>query len=85
MKGNMNGSKRILVIDDEVGICRGIQRALEPIGCQVAAVHDGKAGLAYVQNNPLDLVLIDVKIPGISGLDLIELIHEVDPEIRTGG
>lgn len=77
----MNENKRILVIDDEEGICRGIQRALEPAGCQVAAAHDGWEGLDYVKKNPLDLVLIDVKIPGISGLDLIKLIHERDPEI----
>lgn len=77
----MKAQKRILVIDDEVGICRGIQRALEPNGCQVAAVHNGQEGLDFVKKNPLDLVLIDVKIPGISGLDLIKLIHEVDPEI----
>lgn len=77
----MDKIKRILVIDDEEGICRGIQRTLAPNGCQVAAVHDGQEGLEYVKNNPLDLVLIDVKIPGISGLDLIKLIHAVDPEI----
>jgi two-component system sensor histidine kinase/response regulator len=76
-----NNTKHILVIDDEEGICRGIRRVLEPTGCQVAASHDGKEGLDFVKNNPLDLVLIDVKIPGISGLDLIKLIHEVDPEI----
>lgn len=77
----MNEHKRILVIDDEEGICRGIQRALEPTACQVAVVHDGREGLDYVRNNPLDLVLIDVKIPGISGLELIQLIHDVDSEI----
>lgn len=77
----MKEKKRILVIDDEEGICQGIQRVLEADGCKVAAVHDGQEGLDYVKKHPLDLVLIDVKIPGISGLDLIKLIHEVDPEI----
>lgn len=77
----MKNQNHILVIDDEEGICRGIQRALEPTGYQVAAVHDGQAGLDAVKEHSPDLVLIDVKIPGISGLDLIEMIHEVDPEI----
>jgi len=73
--------KRILVIDDEEGICRGIQRTLEPAGFQVTAVHDGKEGLDFLKQNPTDLALIDVKIPGIGGLDLIKLIREIDPEI----
>ncbi len=74
-------NKRILVIDDEEGICRGIQRTLEPAGFQVAAEHDGQGGLDYIKKNSTDLALIDVKIPGISGLDLIKLIQGVDPEI----
>jgi len=72
---------RLLVIDDEIGICEGIQRALEPEGYQVKIALDGKSGYQLVKENGFDLVLLDVKMPEISGLDLIGMIHGLDPEI----
>ena len=77
----MSEKSRILVIDDEIGICEGIQRALESEGFQVAIALEGKSGLALVRENGFDLVLLDVKMPEISGLDLIGMIHQIDPEI----
>jgi signal transduction histidine kinase len=77
----MSEKSRILVIDDELGICEGVQRALEPEGFQVAIALDGKSGLALVKENGFDLILLDVKMPEISGLDLIGMIHQIDPEI----
>lgn len=77
----MSEKSRILVIDDEIGICEGVQRALEPEGFQVAIALEGKSGLALVKENGFDLVLLDVKMPEISGLDLIGMIHQIDPEI----
>ena len=77
----MSEKSRILVIDDEIGICEGVKRALEPEGFQVAIALDGKSGLALVKENGFDLILLDVKMPEISGLDLISMIHKIDPEI----
>lgn len=74
-------SQSVLVIDDEVGICQAIRRILEREGFQVEVAHDGQAGLDQVKRRRPDLALVDVKIPGIGGLDLITLIHQVDPEI----
>ncbi len=77
----MSEKSQILVIDDEIGICEGIKRALEPEGFQVAIALDGKSGLALVKENGFDLILLDVKMPEISGLDLIDMIHQIDLEI----
>jgi signal transduction histidine kinase len=77
----MSNKSRILVIDDEIGICEGVQRALEPEGLQVEIALDGKSGLALVKEDGFDLILLDVKMPEISGLDLIGMIHQIDPEI----
>jgi len=77
----MSEKSRILVIDDEIGICEGVQRALEPEGFLVQIALDGKAGLALIKENGFDLILLDVKMPEISGLDLIGMIHQIDPEI----
>lgn len=71
---------RILVIDDEPGIREGCRRALTPHGYTVHTAENGEQGLQRVQSDDYDLALIDVMMPGISGIDLISRIHEQDPE-----
>jgi signal transduction histidine kinase len=71
---------RVLVIDDEPGIREGIKRGLTPQGYIVETAENGEQGLALFRQNPCDLVLIDVMMPGISGIDLIGEIHRIDPE-----
>ena len=72
---------KILVIDDEPGIREGCKRALNPQGYHVDAAESGDEGIQKVLANGFDLVLIDVMMPGISGIDLIASIHQHDPEI----
>lgn len=71
----------ILVIDDEPGIRQGCRRALAPYGYKVETAENGEIGLSKVRSGHFDLVLLDIMMPGISGIDLISLIHEHDPEI----
>ncbi len=71
---------KILVIDDEVGICDGIKRGLTPLGYRVDTCLNGEEGLRSVRANGYDLILIDVMMPGVSGIDLIGAIHAHDPE-----
>ncbi|GAB4483130.1 MAG: HAMP domain-containing sensor histidine kinase [Anaerolineales bacterium] len=71
---------RILVIDDEQGIREGIKRGLTPQGYLVESAENGEQGLALFRAQPFDLVLIDVMMPGISGIDLIKEIHQIDPD-----
>ena len=71
----------ILVIDDERGIREGCKRALTPQGFAVATAENGEEGLQKVKSGDIDLVLLDVMMPGTSGIDLISMIHQVDPEI----
>jgi len=71
---------RILVIDDEPGIREGCRRALTPHGYTVHTAENGEQGLQRIQSDDYDLALIDVMMPGISGVDLISRIHEQDPE-----
>ena len=70
----------ILVIDDEPGIREGCKRALRPHGYHVQIAENGEQGLKIVQSANFDLVLIDVMMPGTSGIDMITLIHQHDPE-----
>ncbi len=71
---------KILVIDDELGIREGCQRALTPQGLEVDTAANGEEGLQKVQANGYDLVLLDVMMPGIGGMDVLAAIHARDPQ-----
>jgi len=71
----------ILVIDDEPGIREGCKRALTPQGYFVDTAEDADQGISKIKTGHFELALIDVMMPGTSGIDLISLIHEHDPDI----
>ena len=71
----------ILVIDDEVGMREGCRRVLVPEGFQVKTAEHGVEGLRKLREGTFDLVLLDVMMPGMSGLELLERIREHDPNI----
>src|SRR3972149_6514514 len=71
----------ILVIDDETGSREGCKRALKTQDYLVETAENGEQGLQKVYSDNYDLVLIDIMMPGINGIDLISLIHQHDPEI----
>lgn len=71
----------ILVIDDEPGIREGCKRALTPQGYFVDTAEDADQGISKIKTGHFELALIDVMMPGTSGIDLISVIHEHDPDI----
>lgn len=77
----MNQPAKILVIDDELGMREGCKRALTPHGFMVDAAESGTEGLRKIRADGYDLVLLDVMMPDINGIDLLEPIHAHDPEI----
>lgn len=77
----MDKKTHILVVDDEFGIREGCKRALSEEGFVVDDAEDGNIGLQKVKEGAYDLLLVDLMMPGIDGLDLIQKVHEIDPEI----
>jgi two-component system sensor histidine kinase/response regulator len=73
--------EKILVIDDERGLREGCRRALARYGYPVDVAATGLEGLARVREGDLGLVLLDVMMPDISGIELLATIHEQDPDI----
>jgi DNA-binding response OmpR family regulator len=67
---------KILVIDDEAGIRESLEVLLTLEGYSVEMAIDGEAGLALLERNSYDLVLLDLALPGQSGMDLLPKIHE---------
>ncbi len=72
---------RILVIDDEQVIREGLKRILESEGYVTELCSSGCAAMDTVQNRSVDLIITDLKMPGMSGIDVLKSIHIVQPEI----
>ena len=70
-----------MVIDDELGIREGCKRILEAEGYQVAGAESGAVGLERVKTGSYDLILVDLMMPGIGGIEVIDQIHRGNPEI----
>jgi len=68
---------RILVVDDERGLCAGVQEALRREGYAVDAANDAPAALALAASHTYNLVLTDVRMPGMSGLQLLKEARQV--------
>lgn len=67
---------RILIIEDDVHIARLEMDYLEVDGMQVVHAQDGKSGLELAQKQPWDLLIIDVMLPGIDGLEILRRLRE---------
>ena len=72
---------RILVIDDEAALGENIQRMLRLPGATVSVFADPAKGLAECLANPPELVLLDVRMPGMSGEEVFARLHEAHPEL----
>ncbi len=67
---------RILVVDDEKLIVKGIKFSLEQEDMQVDVAHDGEEALNLAKTNEYNLILLDVMLPKIDGLEVCQLIRE---------
>jgi len=67
---------RILVIEDEIKLQNQIRQQLESIGYMVDTCSDGKEGLFFATEYPLDAAIIDIGLPGKSGLEIIKALRE---------
>ena len=73
-------SGRILVVDDDESLRRVTQVQLEQLGYQVATAADGMQALSTLQKTPHELVITDLKMPAMSGLELLKKIRADYPE-----
>ena len=71
----------VLVVDDDEHYRSAVARILQRAGHGVTTAHDASDAMRTVAAEPLDLVMCDVKMPGISGLELVRRVHEADPDL----
>ena len=69
-------AKKVLVVDDEKLIVKGIRFSLEQEGMEVDCAYDGEEALEAIKNNEYDVVLLDVMIPKMSGFEVCQNVRE---------
>ena len=75
------GDPRILIIDDEAAIRESLETLLTLEGFHISTAFDGPSGMELLSRNEYDLLLLDLALPGESGIDLLPRIVEVQPNL----
>ena len=75
--------KKVLIVDDQNGIRILLMEVFNSEGYTTMQAPNGKVALEIVRNEAPDLVLLDMKIPGMDGLEILKHIKEINPEIKV--
>ncbi|MDR0339627.1 MAG: sigma-54 dependent transcriptional regulator [Desulfovibrio sp.] len=75
----MNNPPRLLIVDDEEGIRISLRGILEDEGYTVSEADSAEAGLAFLEKERADLLFLDIWLPGMDGLAMLEKVHERYP------
>jgi DNA-binding response OmpR family regulator len=78
----MDMKKKVLIVDDEKDIVDLIAYNLEKEGFATLRAHDGEAALGLVKANKPDLIILDLMLPGVRGLDVCRFIRK-NPDTET--
>lgn len=78
----MNNKAKILVVDDELVERQTLTDILRLEGYHVTAMANGEAAVDHVRANPVDLIVLDLRMPGMSGLDVIKVVNRIAPDVE---
>lgn len=76
------GKHRILVVDDEPTVCKSIRQVLLREDCEVDTALSGEEALRKDAERPYEVMIVDLMMPGISGLDLLKSLKARNPEAK---
>ena len=71
-----SGKPTVLLIEDTMSLARLYEQYLSTVDVKIRTVETGRAGLDVINNDPPDLVLLDISLPDINGLDILRHINE---------
>ncbi len=74
------GNPRVLVVDDEAAICRSIEKILVKEGIATRSALDGTAALKIMDTEPFDVVITDLKMGSLGGLEVLRRVKEANPD-----
>ena len=73
----------ILVVDDEPVARQSLTDILRLEGFSVNSVPNGQAAVEYVRTNPVELIVVDLRMPGMDGLEVIQVVNQISPETEV--
>ncbi len=76
---------RVLIVDDEKAIRWSLGEALQKQGYEVDEAENGKKGLAAFRGDPADVVILDLKLPDTSGIEVLKKLRKEDGELPEIG
>jgi len=76
----MSSANNILVTDDEAATLKTLSAGLEDMGYKVTTAVNGQEALVLIRRQPFNIVIADIKLPDISGLEILETAKELNPE-----
>jgi DNA-binding response OmpR family regulator len=77
----MNNKGHILIIDDEAALRHTLGRILQNAGFEVTTAENGEQGIAFIQGANFDMVFMDLRMPGMAGMEALKLIHASQPNL----
>jgi DNA-binding NtrC family response regulator len=76
----MKENARVLVVDDEPMVCVALTNWLQEENYLARAVHDGPQAIAAVREETWDIVLLDLRMPGMDGMEVLKQVREISPQ-----
>jgi DNA-binding response OmpR family regulator len=77
----MNITGKILIVDDEASLRKTLARILQQAGFEATTAENGEQGLDFLKTTNFDLAYIDIRMPGLAGMDMLKLIHASYPNM----
>ncbi len=77
------GAGNILVVENEVGMRATLCAILEDAGYKVSGLDKGAEALEMIRNQPFNVVITDIRLPDVDGMEILELAREIDPDVAV--
>ena len=74
---------KLLLIDDDKHVCEYVKRFFEKRKCNVLVSNSGTEGLAAFKKEQPDIIILDIKMPDIDGLEVLKQIKKIDPKSKV--
>jgi len=73
----------IIIIDDDKGMCKTLARILELDGYQISTANTASEGISYIKDNGFNIALLDIKLPDIDGVELLEILKKTASDLSV--